>query len=231
MVQKKLNFNQPILSVRRTSLKTDSQILFDQTKESNALPLPPSHRPESNSGPVRHPGSVPFLWEQIPGQPKEEILAQHSSELPPNQVEAVHGASQDLDESSTISKANCSEELVVNGLDLLDGARDYGVYVFNPKNQEQEQRRKVVNQDKPVLLHCRPSFEKRNYLYCKEKERSDDGGGEQHENVITVCCLLPRSCLKSSVCSLNLDHATRVINRVMTFPLSSSSAGSENDEV
>lgn len=228
MVQKKLNFNQPILSVRRSSRKTDSQ----KRKESNVLPMLPSHRPESNSGPVRNPGSVPFIWEQTPGQPKEEILAQSSSELQPNQMEALQETRWDLDESSITSKAadsaDCSEEFVVDGLDLLYETHDLGAVASKPKNEEQGQRRKVVNQDKAILLHCRPSFEKRNYFYCKEKEGSTDGG-ERHENVITVCCLLPRSCLKSSICNLNLDHATRVMNRVMTFPLSHSSTDSENE--
>ncbi|KAF8766274.1 hypothetical protein HU200_007788 [Digitaria exilis] len=31
---------------------------------------PPRYRPELNSGPLRHPGAVPFVWEQRPGQPK-----------------------------------------------------------------------------------------------------------------------------------------------------------------
>ncbi|KAM0888696.1 hypothetical protein ACQ4PT_028175 [Festuca glaucescens] len=31
---------------------------------------PPCHKPDLNSGPVRHPGAVPFVWEQSPGRPK-----------------------------------------------------------------------------------------------------------------------------------------------------------------
>lgn len=30
----------------------------------------PYHKADLNSGPVRHPGAVPFVWEQSPGQPK-----------------------------------------------------------------------------------------------------------------------------------------------------------------
>ncbi|KAM0862190.1 hypothetical protein ACQ4PT_038081 [Festuca glaucescens] len=30
----------------------------------------PCHNPDLNSGPVRHPGAVPFVWEQSPGRPK-----------------------------------------------------------------------------------------------------------------------------------------------------------------
>ncbi|XP_047056828.1 uncharacterized protein LOC124663133 [Lolium rigidum] len=31
---------------------------------------PPCHKPDLNSGPLRHPGAVPFVWEQSPGRPK-----------------------------------------------------------------------------------------------------------------------------------------------------------------
>ncbi|CAL4973961.1 unnamed protein product [Urochloa decumbens] len=31
---------------------------------------PPAYKPDLNSGPLRHPGAVPFVWEQRPGQPK-----------------------------------------------------------------------------------------------------------------------------------------------------------------
>ncbi|KAI3457129.1 hypothetical protein Pfo_013792 [Paulownia fortunei] len=78
MEDKKLNFNQPILSVRRYSSIMTSQ-KADERKIDNALPvvprLPP-YRSELKSGPVRNPGAVPFQWEQIPGRPKEQIKPQ-----------------------------------------------------------------------------------------------------------------------------------------------------------
>ncbi|XP_057792359.1 uncharacterized protein LOC131009152 [Salvia miltiorrhiza] len=183
MVEKKLNFNQPILSVRKYSPKKASHIV-DQRE---GLPLP--HRPERSSGPVRNPGSVPFMWEQIPGRPKEEILAQShvcagplvSPEPPPSTgMEALLETSEPVE----------------------DEGDDLGT-------------KALVRQQEEAV----------------EKAWSD----QQHENVITVCCLLPRSCLKSSAFSLNPVSA---MSRVMTFPgsrmlsespVSGSSTDTENE--
>ncbi|XP_012832928.1 PREDICTED: uncharacterized protein LOC105953794 isoform X2 [Erythranthe guttata] len=70
---KKLNLNQPILSVRRQNY---SQNNYDETKTDKAVsvirPRLPLHRPEPKSGPVKNPGTVPFHWEQTPGKPKPQ---------------------------------------------------------------------------------------------------------------------------------------------------------------
>ncbi|KAK4420871.1 hypothetical protein Salat_2037600 [Sesamum alatum] len=78
MEDKKLNFNQPLLSVRRYAPTLTSQ-KSDQRKTENSrpeMPRLPAYRSELKSGPIRNPGAVPFVWEQTPGQPKEEIKAQ-----------------------------------------------------------------------------------------------------------------------------------------------------------
>ncbi|KAL7129092.1 hypothetical protein ABFS83_13G040400 [Erythranthe nasuta] len=66
---KKLNLNQPILSVRRQNnyheTKTDKAVSVN-------IPRLPLHRPEPKSGPVKNPGTVPFHWEQAPGKPKPQ---------------------------------------------------------------------------------------------------------------------------------------------------------------
>ncbi|KAL6616093.1 hypothetical protein ACP70R_038363 [Stipagrostis hirtigluma subsp. patula] len=51
---KRIDLGAPLRSVRRN----------------DAPPTPPHRRPDQKSGPVRHPGAVPFVWEQRPGQPK-----------------------------------------------------------------------------------------------------------------------------------------------------------------
>lgn len=203
MVEKKLNFNQPILSVRRCSSKMASHI-DDQREGPPVIHWFPPHRPEPNSGPVRNRGSVPFVWEQSPGRPKEEVLAQ-SHNCARAEVESLQEeTSWDFDAS-----------------ELGAGGRDYlGANAL--VREQEEERRRGVDQEKGVVLHCRPSFERE--------------GSDLHENVITVCCLLPRSCIKSSVFNLNPLPA---ICRVMTFPGSrmlsesaasaSSSTDSENE--
>ncbi|XXG61535.1 hypothetical protein AAC387_Pa05g0122 [Persea americana] len=73
MEEKQLDFNAPLMSVRRftstTALNTE-----DSKRVEKFLPKKPplpSYKPELKSGPVRNPGAVPFLWEQIPGRPKD----------------------------------------------------------------------------------------------------------------------------------------------------------------
>ncbi|KAL0306797.1 UNVERIFIED_CONTAM: hypothetical protein Sradi_6097000 [Sesamum radiatum] len=78
MEDKKLNLNQPLLSVRRHSPMLNTQKL-DERKVDSARPVMariPHYRSELKSGPVGNPGAVPFQWEQAPGQPKEEIKTQ-----------------------------------------------------------------------------------------------------------------------------------------------------------
>ncbi|KAG6416854.1 hypothetical protein SASPL_124295 [Salvia splendens] len=175
MVEKKLNFNQPILSVRKYSPKGGLNIV-DKREGLTIIHWLAPRRPEANSGPMSNPGSVPFPWEQSPGRPKEEILAQ-----------SQNCASPSFDASS--------EPDVHEG----DGSGANTLVL-----QRDAERGRVVDQEKAVVLHCKPSFER-------------EEGSEQHENVITVCCLLPRSRLRSSACSLNPVPA---ISRVMTFPVS-----------
>lgn len=87
MEDKQLDFNQPLLSVRRfssTAAPSEAQV---KKKTDNSLPkIPPLpvYKSELKSGPIRNPGSVPFLWEQTPGRPKDEGKSQtRSIERPP----------------------------------------------------------------------------------------------------------------------------------------------------
>ncbi|KAL2466658.1 Protein of unknown function (DUF688) [Abeliophyllum distichum] len=86
MEEKQLNFDQPLLSVRRCSPTVASE-KDNKRKTGSSLPriprLPP-YKTEVKSGPVTNPGTVPFLWEQCPGRPKEEIKPHNeNSNRPP----------------------------------------------------------------------------------------------------------------------------------------------------
>lgn len=79
MEDKQLNFDQPLLSVRRqiptlTSQKRDNRRIDSYSYQ--VRPQLPTYRSELKSGPIRDPGAVPFLWEHSPGQPKEEMKPQ-----------------------------------------------------------------------------------------------------------------------------------------------------------
>lgn len=128
MEEKQLNFNQPLLSIRRGS-STPSEINKRKTlKCSPNLPPLPYYRLELKSGPVRNPGAVPFEWEQTPGKPKDESKEQSETleqlplapKLPPGRVanqkqKSIDKASRDSPRSSSRSQgkncAACSPEM------------------------------------------------------------------------------------------------------------------------
>ncbi|KAH6775405.1 hypothetical protein C2S52_012966 [Perilla frutescens var. hirtella] len=79
MEDKQLNFDQPLLSVRRHGPSVTSQKRDNRRIDSYSHQVRhrlPTHVSELKSGPIRDPGAVPFLWEQSPGQPKEEAKPQ-----------------------------------------------------------------------------------------------------------------------------------------------------------
>jgi hypothetical protein len=47
---------------------------------------PPLCRADLNSGPLRHPGTVPFVWEQRPGQPKSVRTRRAAPPTPPREA-------------------------------------------------------------------------------------------------------------------------------------------------
>lgn len=100
MEDKQLDLNQPFLSVRRVSSTVVSSEADERKKADKSIPkLPPLpvYKSELKSGPIRHPGAVPFLWEQTPGRPKDESNSQTkpperppvAPRLPPGRVSNV----------------------------------------------------------------------------------------------------------------------------------------------
>lgn len=86
MEDKQLNFNQPLLSVRRFSSTLTSQKVEKKKTDTNIPIIPPlpSYISELKSGPLRNAGSVPFVWEQSPGRPKSGKSPQiHAIDRPP----------------------------------------------------------------------------------------------------------------------------------------------------
>ncbi|OVA13617.1 Protein of unknown function DUF688 [Macleaya cordata] len=98
MEEKQLDFNAPLLSVRRFSSTGVSSSGGNSNKRTeNSLvrkSYVPHYKSELKSGPVRNAGAVPFLWEQIPGRRKDEGNPQLQSldrppiapKLPPGRV-------------------------------------------------------------------------------------------------------------------------------------------------
>ncbi|TKY66761.1 dentin sialophosphoprotein isoform X1 [Spatholobus suberectus] len=105
MEEKQLDFNQPLLSVRRISSTVASEN-DNKSKPDKSLPkLPPLpfYKSELKSGPVSNPGTVPFVWEKTPGRPKNEgklqMLAVErpsvAPKLPPGRVLKVERQDSD----------------------------------------------------------------------------------------------------------------------------------------
>ncbi|CAH2059969.1 unnamed protein product [Thlaspi arvense] len=75
MEDKQLDFNRPLISVRRPTQTSESE---SRTRPSDSVttnkipPSPPVYKSDIKSGPVRNPGTVPFQWEHKPGKPKDE---------------------------------------------------------------------------------------------------------------------------------------------------------------
>ncbi|KAK7324676.1 hypothetical protein VNO77_28427 [Canavalia gladiata] len=72
MEEKQLNFNQPLLSVRRFSSTSDTDYKRKTDNSIARFQPSPSYKSELNSGPVRNAGTIPFEWEKAPGRPKDE---------------------------------------------------------------------------------------------------------------------------------------------------------------
>ncbi|OMO89020.1 hypothetical protein CCACVL1_08059, partial [Corchorus capsularis] len=97
MEDKQLDFNQPLLTVRRYTPPVAASESEGKRKTDNSLPKiprPPVYKSELKSGPIRNPGTVPFVWEKSPGRPKEESNLQTKAlqrppvapKLPPGRV-------------------------------------------------------------------------------------------------------------------------------------------------
>lgn len=100
MEDKQLDFNQPLLSVRRfSSTVAPAEAEIKKKTDNSLLKIPPLpvYKSEIKSGPIRNPGTVPFLWEQTPGRPKDEGISQTrcierppiAPKLPPGRISNI----------------------------------------------------------------------------------------------------------------------------------------------
>ncbi|CAA2983679.1 Hypothetical predicted protein [Olea europaea subsp. europaea] len=158
MEDKQLNFNQPLLSVRRFSPTVASKKEAKRKTENSLRGIPqlPHYRSELKSGPVSNPGAVPFIWEQKPGRPKEDIKPQtQNSERPPIAPKLPPGRSPKANKQD-------SDE------------------VFATANVTKSQLRNVTHdvQSVPSVLDKNKTFD--NFKEIKEdKDSSDSGDSEE----------------------------------------------------
>ncbi|KAK0590103.1 hypothetical protein LWI29_022740 [Acer saccharum] len=114
MEDKQLDFNQPLLSVRRFSSTVGTSEAEVKRKTNNSLrkiPRLPFYKSELKSGPIRNPGTVPFTWEQTPGRPKDGSKSKSQAierppvapKLPPGRI--LNVKQQALDKGSDSTKS------------------------------------------------------------------------------------------------------------------------------
>lgn len=102
MEQQQLDFNQPVLSVRRFGrMSAETENCKKRTETGSAqinYPIP-FYKADLKSGPFINPGTVPFLWEKTPGRPKHERKSLYqTSELPPIAPRLPPGRRRDVNE-------------------------------------------------------------------------------------------------------------------------------------
>ncbi|KAL6538284.1 hypothetical protein OROGR_012272 [Orobanche gracilis] len=295
----KLNFDQPILSVRRYVPRVSSRRREERKTDDYQPVIPRLHpyRSELKSGPVRNPGAVPFVWEQTPGQPKQDVKppAENTNatpstvsklfppgRLPKSNHQGTSGNNKRLDvdvrreshrgpthdenvkniesnketeeeedeEESSDDEAyvdaldalsrtesfflNCSMS-VVSGLEDLHTnnpsrspstdvqAREFMMDRFLPAakamasgtpqyvtkkqprvvEEQLQQLKKTANRYKPSLRYG-PSFAEQYSHYQENEDEESDDDYDKRQNFPSVCgLLLPRFCLRNSLCLLN----------------------------
>ncbi|KAI9086649.1 hypothetical protein K1719_031243 [Acacia pycnantha] len=143
--EKQLDFNQPFLSVRRYSSKVASETEKKSKTRGNSsirlLPLP-AYKSDLKSGPVNHPGTVPFIWEHTPRRPKNEAKLPKldvkqpplTPNLPPGRASKIvkHQDSDQVSKGSYISSKSASKQKILkelmqenDGYDSDDGDETY----------------------------------------------------------------------------------------------------------
>ncbi|XP_071714798.1 uncharacterized protein [Rutidosis leptorrhynchoides] len=200
MEGKKINFNRPLLSVRRNygTTTADSQKNYSsRTKNETVVPtlLPsPSNKSDMYSDPV----SVPFVWEQSPGRPKDETKSQKHPivpKLPPGRISKP--TKQDLDIINRDFRPIMKD--IFHSSDVYMDAN-------HPPKMEPRETKIVVNRgsEKPQITYG-PNFLELNDDDDGDREEEREFDYDDHENMSSykVCGLVPHFCLKGSVGLLN----------------------------
>nr|XP_043607830.1 uncharacterized protein LOC122579673 [Erigeron canadensis]XP_043607838.1 uncharacterized protein LOC122579673 [Erigeron canadensis] len=213
MEDKKLNFNRPLLSVRRvTSKEKDSKKKNLNSSAPAVLHPSPSTKSDMHSGPLRDPGSVPFVWEQSPGKPKDERKTHKKHPIVPK-----------LPPGRLLTKPQKQDVYIITNDDGGKGDLYVDATDISPRINEKprEVKKVVVNKgnEQPKLTYG-PNFLQLNDDNGDKEDSESDY--DEHDNMsYKVCGLLPHFCFKgSSVGLLNPIPGLSVRSRL---PISTAS--------
>jgi hypothetical protein len=128
MEEKQLDFNQPLLSVRRFPSTAPSE---SDSKRKTDKPISkrtrlPAYKSELKSGPVTNPGTVPFVWEKTPGRPIDESKVSTTAiegplvapKLPPGRVLKVEQQDFDKTPKGSLVTRSRTESTVSNSMSI-----------------------------------------------------------------------------------------------------------------
>ncbi|KAL5839346.1 hypothetical protein ACOSQ4_011954 [Xanthoceras sorbifolium] len=136
MEGRKLNFNAPLLSVRRysttpvVSSDRENGKITGNSRPSRQYTIP-FYRSDLNLEQVTEPATVPFVWEQIPGKPKdgdpepqqpEEVSV--TPRLPPQRTLAIIKYPLEKEFEDRPQTESCSSNDNVTGLDCFKQGND-----------------------------------------------------------------------------------------------------------
>ncbi|XP_073155970.1 uncharacterized protein [Henckelia pumila] len=120
MEKRQINFNAPLISVRRCSSPLNSSEFLKGKSTEKSIPTRQQSLPLNKSDweieEVTKPGAIPFHWERVPGKPKCEVEGQvHTLEEPSNSIRRYSGETPRLPPGRTSvppSQYNSGERFV-----------------------------------------------------------------------------------------------------------------------
>ncbi|XP_020237144.1 uncharacterized protein LOC109816511 [Cajanus cajan] len=164
MEEKQLNFNQPLLSVRRFSSTVASETDHKSKTDNPFLPPPPAYKSDLKSVPVRNAGTVPFLWEKAPGRPKDEskLQAQAVEEppiitpnIPPGRVSHIRQQSlADMRTGSTLSNSQSVASLDRKSTKYSKDDKEKGGFDSDDGDEAYEDALDILSRTDSFFMSC-----------------------------------------------------------------------------
>lgn len=238
MEEKQLNFNQPLLSVRRFSSTAASESDYSLAR----LPPPLAYHSELKSVPVRNAGSVPFVWEKAPGKPKDETKLQTQSVSEMRTGSSVFSNSQrvasldkrvakyskdgnmvkessysdDGDESykDALDTLSRSESFFTScSLSGLSGWEEQEAQSYGSFSSDHRQARDfMIDRFLPAATSEAPHHVSKKELVGQEQQKQKKRQANLEEygkSTTTTCGLFPRFCLLNPIPGLTMDKVQR----------------------
>lgn len=116
MEDKQLNYHQPIPSLRRSPSPAPSEKDINKRFSQSLPEIYPisSCESELKLGNIRNAGTVPFVWEQYPGIPKDECKAKNENQSPVIVPKLPHGRIMKIGKQTSINISSSQDRKEVS---------------------------------------------------------------------------------------------------------------------